>query len=138
MSGAWAWYGLTAFEHALSSLVDKIDKETFAATTELASILEREAKSNFEGSHRKGQPHQGGSRPNVVTGHLRRSIQRESVQRLGAGYYMTRVYPTAIYGRAIELGRAGHNSAYPYFGPALKTTRERAHAVLIKHWGGAL
>lgn len=136
---ALVWHGLGKFRAALLAIDEAIDYEARNAVVELASIMEREAKSNFEGSHRKGQPHVGGDKPNVVTGHLRRSITRDTVKRFSEGYYGTRVYPSTKYARAVELGNPARNSgSYPYFGPAVKVTRARAQAVLQRHFSDAM
>jgi hypothetical protein len=99
-----------------------------------SAYLIREAMANFEGAHRKGEPHVGGKKPNVVTGNLRRSILANTAERLGPGRYSRDVGPTAIYARAIELGREGHNGAYPYFAPAVIQLRQYMPALVSENW----
>ena len=129
------WPGLHEWQAALKSIEANVDKASLAALTEIAALGERTAKGNFEGQHKKGQPHVGGPKPNVVTGNLRRSIQKSSVIRQGPGWYEQNLFPTAIYSRAVELGNPRVNSrAYPYFGPAMRTLRLSAQEILTKHW----
>jgi hypothetical protein len=128
------WHGLTEWHDALRAAESSIDKANRAAVVALGALAEREAKSNFSGSHRRGAPHVGGDKPNIVTGNLRRSITQTSVQSIGMNGYSMRVYPSAVYARAIELGRPGHNGAYPYFGPAIKVVRLRAEAMVAAAW----
>jgi hypothetical protein len=128
------WHGLSEWRSALKMTESKIDNANRAAVVALGALAEREAKSNFQGSHRKGMPHVGGAQPNVVTGNLRRSITVTGVRSIGMGSYSLRVYPSAIYSRAIEMGRPGHNRAYPFFGPAIKVVRLRAKVMLAEAW----
>lgn len=128
------WHGLTEWREKLKGTEAAIDMANRAAVVTLGALAEREAKSNFSGSHRRGAPHVGGAQPNIVTGNLRRSIMTSGVQSVGPSSYSTRVYPSAIYSRAIELGRPGHNGAYPYFGPAIKVVRLRAESIVASAW----
>jgi hypothetical protein len=129
------WEGIQAFKDALNEAEKNIDKASAAALLELGALAESKAKGGFSGSHARGQPHTGGPQPNVVTGNLRRSITRTAVQRTGPGEYMTRVYPSTVYARAVELGnpRTGAR-AFPYFGPAMKVVRANANDILIRAW----
>ena len=129
------WVGIAEFKAALDEAAKNVDKASSAALLELAALAETKAKGNFSGSHQRGQPHVGGQLPNVVTGNLRRSITRTPVQRMGPGDYMTRVFPSAVYARAVELGNPRTGSrAFPYFGPAMKVVRANATDILTKHW----
>lgn len=129
------WTGIKEFKEALDLAEKNIDKASAAALLELAALAESKAKGGFSGSHARGQPHVGGPQPNVVTGNLRRSITRTAVQRTGPGEYMTRVYPSTVYARAVELGNPRTGSrAFPYFGPAMKVVRANANDILIRAW----
>jgi len=93
---------------------------------------------NFEGVHKRGQPHVGGDKPNVVTGYLRRSIRMDPIVKVGRGHYVSKVGPNAIYGRSVELGYNG-SKAYPYFTPAVHSAeqafgeiRDRAFAQYLR------
>lgn len=127
------WPNLAEWQGALRGVEDNIDTDGVAALGALAALAQSEAQANFVGSHKRGAPHIGGARPNVVTGNLRRSITRTSIERTGDGY-MTRVYPSAIYGRAVELGVPGRSRAFPYFAPAMRVVRLRATDILAEHW----
>lgn len=129
------WDGIPAFDEALRNIETNLDRASSAALVELAALAESKAKGNFQGSHAKGQPHVGGAMPNVVSGNLRRSIQRTAVLRTGPGDYMTRVFPSTVYARAVELGNPRTGSrAFPYFAPAMKVVRANANDILSRAW----
>lgn len=129
------WDGIPAFKEALDHIETNLDRASSAALVELAALAESKAKGNFQGSHAKGQPHVGGAMPNVVSGNLRRSIQRTAVLRTGPGDYMTRVFPSTVYARAVELGNPRTGSrAFPYFAPAMKVVRANANDILARAW----
>jgi hypothetical protein len=111
------------------------------SAVEVASMtLIREAQANFSGAHKRGKPHvpNPNNYPNVVTGNLRRSIHSDGIRMEAPGMVSTRVGPTARYGRAIELGRPGHNSAYPYFGPAVKRLRPVLATMAARSWANII
>lgn len=126
----------------LSELNAAIDRITAEATEVARTIVTtagadtvREAQGNFEGSHKKGEPHVGGDKPNVVTGNLRRSIRYTPPERLGMFEYSTQVGPTTVYGRAVELGYAARNvRPHPYFTPAAAHALERITATAEAEW----
>jgi len=125
----------------------RVDKANALSTTEVGAEVERAAKANFEGAHRRNEPRvpNSSNKPNIVTGTLRRSIRTTGVQRL-AGGYSTTVGPTAIYGRRVELGFTGADSrgrrynqpAYPFFGPGVKEVRLRVHEISVRNWTAAV
>jgi len=119
---------------ALTRISAGVDVAAHASVDGATAYLIREAMSNFDGAHRKGTPHVGGPKPNVVTGNLRRSIIATSAERLGRGYYARDVGPTTVYARAIELGREGHNAAYPYFAPAVFKLRRYMPLLITENW----
>lgn len=130
-----ASWDVRLFKDALVEAEKNIDRASAGALLELAALAESKAKGGFSGSHARGQPHVGGPQPNVVTGNLRRSITRTAVQRTGPGDYLTRVYPSTVYARAVELGNPKTGSrAFPYFGPAMKVVRANANDILIRAW----
>lgn len=98
-----------------------------------AALMEKEAKANFSGAHKKGQPHVGGDKPNVVTGTLRRSIRSAPVTRLGMAEYGTSVSPSTVYARRVELGYRG-SKGYPYFRPAAEKVRPQLEALAKATW----
>lgn len=103
--------------------------------SDMAMRLIKLAQENFEGSHKKGEPHTGGIRPNVVTGNLRRSIQAQGgIKAVGPGVYTTTVGPTAKYGRRVELGYKNMNRPFPYFGPASLKVRAEASSIAMENW----
>jgi hypothetical protein len=129
--------GANELRTALRRLVVQTDAASRTMLATIAAMVVRESKYNFEGSHKKGQPHIGGNKPNVVTGYLRRSIRMNPIARVSLGVYVTRVGPNAIYGRRVELGLNG-SKGYPYFGPAVDKVHPQMHEVATKVWASYL
>lgn len=129
----------------LRAALTQVGVETAAAAratvVEGTSMVVAAAKRNFEGAHKKGEPHTG-LHPNVVTGNLRRSIISTPPVRVGAGEYLATAGPTQIYGRRVELGFRGEDSlgrrydqpGYPYFGPAVDEVEPRLDVVGARNW----
>ncbi len=134
--------GAAAVRAALNKAMVGADMASREITTKGAAIVEAAAKRNFEGSHARGEPHQGGDKPNVVSGDLRRSIRHEAVARLGVASYGTVVGPSVVYGRRIELGFLGqdsrgrkyHQPPFPYFVPAVTSTAPQLQALAAATW----
>lgn len=139
--------GWDEFFIGLDEIAKRVDSAPRTALVDAARVVEREAKNNFEGSHRPGEPHVGGNKPDVVSGMLRRSIRVETAHREGRGVWFLRVGPTAPYGRRIErgfvgvdsLGRRYNQRPFPYLHPALRKSvpairriYERAYAKAMK------
>lgn len=80
----------------------------------------------------------------VKTGTLRLSIRSEPV-KAELGGWSTRVYPTVIYARRIELGfrqadsrgRQYNQAGQPYLGPSVHEIRPRAARIFAEHWQNA-
>jgi hypothetical protein len=119
------------------SAFDKVVAESVAVASvivvEGAVVVEAAAKANFEGSHRKGMPHVGGAKPNVVSGTLRRSIRHTPVVREGLAGAMVAVGPTVIYARRVELGYNG-SQGYPFFTPGVDDSRDKLLEIARRHW----
>jgi len=138
--------GLGDFNRAVAALQRRIGNAGRGIVSEGLAVVERAAKSNFEGSHPPGFPHVGGSKPNVVTGHLRRSIKANPVRRTSPVSWEGEVGPTAIYGRRIELGYPGGGSGpghqrtrpFPYLKPAADESHARLVRVAVKRWAKAV
>ena len=127
--------GLTELYAAIDRITEAGVQAAKSVVGTGAAMLTAEAQANFQGSHKKGQPHVGGDRPNVVSGYLRRSIQFTPPQRLGTFEYSSQIGPTAVYGRAVELGYAARNvRPHPYFEPAARTVTDRLPALAASTW----
>lgn len=134
--------GLAEFEAALRRVAFEAGEAGRIAVAKTAAMVEAEAKKNFDGAHRKGEPHVGGSRPNVVTGNLRRSIRTDPIKVYALGDYGTVVAPRAIYGRRIELGYPGGGGgpgqqptrAFPYFVPAAQHAGAKFSDTAAAQW----
>ena len=130
------WLGIPQFAAALDRVVVQASVEARAAVAELAGLIEKRAKANASG--RPG--------PNVITGTLRRGIRSEPITPWGLRGWRTRVGPTVIYSRRIELGfhgvdRLGRHydqPGYPYFVPAFRQTMYEAGTIYYRHWTAAL
>ena len=133
MSLGMSWLGVDAALAALAKKAAEVDVVSRQVVTKSAAVVIRAAQANFEGAHKKGEPHVGGSLPNVVTGTLRRSIVMSKVTRNGVGDFSSSVGPTAVYGRAVELGLR-NGASYPYFSPAVTATRSQVQAVAVATW----
>lgn len=127
------WKGLADLEKAVVRAGVQADLAARENVRVGAMTLVRDAQSNFEGSHKKGLPHVGGDKPNIVTGNLRRSIMADTLKHPAMGIYHTSVGPTMKYGRRVELGLAP-TGAYPYFGPAAKQLRIEMAAIATANW----
>lgn len=140
-----ALLGSHEFQSALTRLVAAADAAARENVVKGAAALEAAAKRNFQGSHPRGQPHVGGDRPNVVTGTLRRSITHDPVRRAFGGY-ATRVGPSTVYARRVELGwpnsdgTRGHQRTrpFPYFTPAYDQVRRELTEIAAATWRKAM
>jgi HK97 gp10 family phage protein len=140
------WVGLKDLYAALETAQKDADAASKEIVTQGAALIQKKAQANFEGSHRKGQPHTGGDHPNVVTGYLRRSIRMTPVTSYGAGTWGTTVGPTSVYGRRVELGFRGTDSlgrrynqpAFPYFTPAVEEVTPDLEELAANTWRGFL
>lgn len=129
------WTGVKQFGAALMGIADKVDKAAFEALAEVANMLADRAKELASG--RPG--------PEVRTGSLRRGIKVAPIERAGA-WWQTRVGPTMIYSRRVELGYRGTDSlgrgydapAYPYFTPAYKEIMPLSYAIFVRKFSEAL
>lgn len=137
------WHGVSEVMAAFEKVSAQADAATRTIVVKAAAVVEKQAKSNFSGSHKKGEPHVGGSKPNIVTGNLRRSITHTAVTRSGLGEYSSRVGPTAVYGRRVELGYSGGGGgrghqptrAFPYFQPGAQAARRQFAGIAAAEWG---
>lgn len=136
MAGSFEWLGINEFTAALARVGDRVAAEMRAAVAEIAADVEKAAKQGASG--RPG--------PEVVTGTLRRSITHDPITPWGLGGWQTRIGPTVIYGRRIELGFHGTDSrgrqynqpGYPYFSPAWRSAASRMAEIYAKHYRAAI
>lgn len=137
-----SWSGLSDVLAAFEKVSVQADTATRVIVVKAAAVAEAEIKRGFSGSHKKGEPHVGGNKPNIVTGNLRRSVTHTAVTRSGLGEYSSRVGPTAVYGRRVELGYAGGGGgrghqptrAFPYFRPGADAARRQFGALAATEW----
>lgn len=111
--------GIPEFSAALKAITARFDMATRVATAEAAKITQAEIRQTLSTtSHRKGTPTPSapGEPPSRITGVLRTSVEKEGPHRIGFGYYLAEVGPTALYGRIQELGGVtgrGHATTLP-------------------------
>lgn len=136
-----ALLGVPELRAALAKVAAQTDGAARATVAEAMAEVVAAAKGNFEGSHKKGEPHTG-SKPNVVSGDLRRSIISTPVVKLATGEWGSEAGPTQIYGRRVELGFRGtdalgrrfNQSGYPYFVPAVEEVEPRFAVIGARNW----
>lgn len=136
------WLGVAQLNSAFERMVSSADEVARAIVTESVAVVERAAKGNFEGAHRKGEPHVGGDKPNIVSGDLRRSITPDPVTREGLNSYSVRIGPRMVYGRRVELGYAGggrgrgrqKTGSFPYFQPAVRDSMNEIQEIHRRSW----
>jgi hypothetical protein len=137
-----ALLGFHEFEAALEKVIAQADAGARASVVKGVAEVEAAAKKRFSGSHGKGQPHVGGDQPNVVTGTLRRSITHDPVSRGAFAEYFSRVGPTTVYARRVELGWShsdgtrGHQITrpFPYFIPGYDEARRKFADIAAQSW----
>jgi hypothetical protein len=134
--------GLREFENALKRAEAGANEAARSAVAAAAAIAEAGAKKNFEGSHKRGEPHVGGDKPNVVSGDLRRSIRTDPIRRYSIGDFGTVVAPRMKYARRVELGwpsgdgTRGHQATrpFPYFAEPARRARDEFRALAAEQW----
>lgn len=114
--------GLVEAKAALDKKAVAMNAAVRGAVAKGAHMIEKAAKDKLtESSHPPGTPTPAGpgDPPSLVTGNLRRSITVTGPTQVGPMTWMAQVGPTAIYGRAQELGYEPRNlPARPYMQPA--------------------
>jgi hypothetical protein len=128
------WLGMDAFYKSIERVATQADQASKKIVTQSAALVTRASQDNFEGAHKRGKPHVGGNKPNIVSGDLRRSIGADPVTRLGLSEYATKVGPRIVYGRAIELGYLTRR-AFPYFTPAVTKVTPELEELATTIWG---
>lgn len=127
------WSGEQEFTSAIDRVISAADAAAREVVQTAAALLTREAQANFSGAHARGKPHVGGSKPNVVSGDLRRSIRPDPVVKRGDGDYATKVAPHMRYGRRVELGFKGSRK-FPYFQPAVDKVAGGMQTTAVAVW----
>jgi phage gpG-like protein len=108
------------------------------------TLAEATAKKQFTQSHSRGTAtnSDAGSPPSVVTGTLRRSIQRGTPEEIAGGWRGS-VFPSVVYALIQELGGATGRGgstilpARPYIGPTHHEVTPKVRALAIKAWDRA-
>lgn len=108
------WEGVREFAAALERLAVAADAAGREIVTRGGHIVEAHTKQNMSGDW-----------PNVVSGHLRSSVQVRNIRPLGPGVWESEVAPATVYGRRIELGFHGTDSRGRHYDqePRLPLTR---------------
>lgn len=126
MSASVDW-DARGFNSVLRAMGQRADSATRQAVVEGAALIERQAKINSSG--RPG--------PNVKSGAHRRGIVTTGPVPVGTSAWESRIYPTMVYSRALELGnpRWRSGTTYPYMGPAMDWARAGVIAeVFSRNW----
>jgi hypothetical protein len=131
------WRGLAELEAAFVEKAAAAQAATRNAVVEAAHLAEASMKEHAGegGRHQKGTPTPAspGGGPAVITGSLRRSITVGAITPWGIGGWQTKVGPTAVYGRRVEL-----EFGYPYTRPGLEAITPALPAIFARNWAGAI
>lgn len=153
MSGAeWTFRDVDGFGRSVDALVLAVKEATEQASIYAAGEVVKAAQRQFNGQHPPGTPRTvGGNRPQSITGDLSRSIHMiNPPSETTSGVYQTRVAPTMVYARRIELGFIGTDNAgrvfagprnpaaYPYLEPGLLRARPTINAIFESMWNSAM
>lgn len=130
----------------ISSLTTKLDVAAQFGVGQVGLAVERKARqlltnnshtdhTSKNGKHSwtpRGHIGGDGTPPNRRTGYLIRSIYTELKHEPGS--YVANVFPTALYGRALELGNPKWKSGvkYPYMKPAFDFVKPQATRIFEK------
>lgn len=138
--------GIDALDSSLDVVKQLVSDATKKAITFSAHEVEAKSKDNFGPAHARGTPKTVQSKPQSITGSLRRSIRvRETVEQM-PNTWVSRIAPDMIYGRRVELGFVGADSLgrvynqppYPYLGPGLIQSIPVFDRLTINSWSGAI
>jgi hypothetical protein len=134
--------GVEAVIAAATKKAAQMSAATRAATAKALHLIERNTKKQLtSSSHQAGTPtpSQPGEPPSLVTGNLRRSIAVTGPDPLGLGRWKGSVGPTAIYGRAQELGNPDRNlPARPFMRPGVEDSLEEVGRIFKTAWDAAV
>lgn len=110
--------GLSA---SLTSMSERVALSALEGSHLMALAIEASIKGQIQGAHPKGTKTGAspGGPPQNISGNLRRSVITSHPHSLGPGRAETKVGPTTVYARAIELGHPRWKSGvkYPYVKP---------------------
>ncbi len=129
------WVGIKEVQAAMIKVAAEADTAAKEALVKVGADVVKRAMGDFQGSHKKGQPHVGGDFPNIVTGNLRRSIHMAKPVREGVGDWSLKVGFGTVYGMAIEFGnpRTGARP-YPFFTPAVEASQPSWAGTMAAAW----
>ena len=137
------WLGSSELRAAFDNVAVRADMASKAIVSQSAALVVAKAQGNFEGTRIRVKSgtgkswsiypdrHVGGSKPNIITGYLRRSIRSTPIVKMGRGDYWVKVGPNAIYGRSVELGYKG-SKGYPFFTPAVESAMPEFEAIRLR------
>ena len=140
--------GVRELKDALDVLAAGFDEAAQRVVEKAGAIIGGQAKREFRGS-RQAPP--SPPRPTLRTGNLRNSIQVGEIKRESIGTWSSKVGPTMVYGRRVELGYPAGNAGlptpgahysrghqptrrFPYMGPGFDQSRDRVVAMYNDEW----
>jgi hypothetical protein len=159
VASEWQIDGVAADTKALEVVRAAVHRATQVAMIAGGEIVVKAARLQFNGQHPRGTPRSvGGNRPQSISENLKNSIRIFSTVETEPGTWETRVGPTMIYARRIELGFAGVDSLgrdykphvdsrgrltvggrpYPYLAPGLDRARPAINLLIQHEWEKAL
>ena len=159
MASTWKIDGIATDIKILEAIQDAVHRATQVAMIAGGEIVVKAARLQFNGQHPRGTPRSvGGNRPQSISENLKNSIRIFSTIEIEPGTWETRVGPTMIYARRVELGFSGVDSLgrdfkphvdsegrlttggrpYPYLRPALNEARPVINRLIENEWKKAL
>lgn len=144
-------FNSASIRKVMGRLVEEAGKKGLTALTEIALVVERQAKVNLTyASHPLHTPTPAipGKGPGLISGTLRRSITHTRAEPIGLASWRAKVgtaagftpsygkTPSSHYGYLLETGKTRNGVAYPFLGPAVKFGQHIAGpAIYAKHFG---
>ena len=137
--------GFEAMMAALESIAAKVYAGTPGALGQAGHLVEGLVKMELSRtSHPRGTPTPSapGSPPSLISGALRRSIQVEGPQPVGAAAWSVSIGTNIVYGPIQErggvAGRGARLPARPYMYPGLMAALPGIEALMYQAWADAL
>lgn len=142
MSDGFSIIGVHEIHAAFVKVGAQVDAAAKATVQQGTKQFLTDAKSGFEFAHKANEAHVGGNKPNIVTGHLRRSILSTPLEHTGMGEYSATAGPSMVYGPRVELGFEGpdslgrvyHQKPFPYIEPAAKKLHDSLPDLMAANW----
>ena len=138
MTMSWSVEGVPEFESVIDAFMTIAKEATRDAVVSGAHLIEANTKASFGPVHARGTPKTDMTRPQSITGNLRRSVEVVESGPGGEWGWAARLAPQMIYSRRIELGFPKGVHAYPYLTPGGEKSLPYLNEVFTAAWSRAL